>query len=156
MDLLKSIIGSIAPAVAGLLGGPAAAAVVAMLGAKLLGNSSASPEDIIAALSDPAILVKLKELDVQLATIAASENIAQIEVNKIEASSDDKFKSYGRPAFVWMGVLVCLNTYIVVPYLEAFGLHVPMIDPAYIMSLVTGLLGLGAMRSYDKAKEKKK
>lgn len=49
---------------------------------------------------------------IEYAKLATSERLAQIEVNKIEAASEDKFKSRWRPALGWVCVLILGLTYI--------------------------------------------
>ena len=94
----------------------------------------------------------LEELDAEL-----KGQLAQLEVNKIEAASDNIFKSGWRPAFGWVGVFALASQYIVRPFapwlMEVFGVYVPpipSIDMEALWPLIFGLLGLGGLRSWDK------
>lgn len=87
----------------------------------------------------------------------------QIEVNKIEAASDDKFKSRWRPAAGWVCVAGLAYQLLLWPLLSwTTGLMVafsepgtvipapPQLDGPTLMSLISGLLGLTVYRSYEK------
>lgn len=158
MDILKSILTTVAPGLASMLAGPAAGAVIAMLGNKLLGNGNASVNDIVAALSDPATVVKLKELDIQLAQAQASVDVAQASVNQEDAASDDKFKSYWRPATAWFCLIALAYSELLYPILSktlaSIGIEILQIDSSGLMTLLLGLLGLGTMRTFERIKGK--
>jgi hypothetical protein len=82
--------------------------------------------------------------------------LAQIEVNKIEAGSQSLFVAGWRPAIGW----ICgasLAYHFVLQQLLAFTLMafgqavvLPDLDISELMVLLCGMLGLGAMRSFDK------
>lgn len=97
-----------------------------------------------------------KELEAQV-----QQDIAQMEVNKVEAASENTFKSGWRPAVGWICAFVIVTEMIFRPYLpwlmEVFGFYVPpvpSIDSEMFWALVTGLLGLSGMRSFDKQSRK--
>lgn len=87
---------------------------------------------------------------------AQSVTLAQIEVNKIEAGSQSVFVAGWRPAIGW----VCggsLAYHYVLQQLLAFifsaaghPVALPDLDISELMVLLCGMLGLGAMRSFDK------
>ena len=79
----------------------------------------------------------------------------QIEVNKIEAASSDKFKSRWRPGAGWVCVFGLAYQLLIWPILSFVSdiFHGPMppqLDAATLMSLMSGLLGLGVYRTYEK------
>ena len=83
----------------------------------------------------------------------------QLEVNKVEAASKSMFVAGWRPAVGWVCVLGMAMNFIIVP-LGNFGLSVadievviPMIDTSQMMPVLMGMLGLGAMRSYEKTRK---
>ena len=81
--------------------------------------------------------------------------MGQIEVNKIEASSESLFKSGWRPAVGWAGVTGLVYQSLVCPILTWASLNFgwlppPAIDTNDLMVILTGILGLGAARSFDK------
>ena len=95
-----------------------------------------------------------------LATMAEKHaqeiNKAQLEVNKVEAGHSSLFVSGWRPAVGWVCVLGMAGNFMVIPFtnfvlaLLAIDVTVPLIDTATMMPVLMGMLGLGAMRTYEK------
>lgn len=89
--------------------------------------------------------------DLQLAT-------GQMEINKVEAANSSLFVSGWRPMVGWTCACAFAFKYIGGPTLfmvaQAFGhtLTMPVIDTTEMMPLLFGMLGLGAYRTYEKAK----
>lgn len=138
--------------------------------------------DIISLIGGIGIIIDKifpNQTEVQKATIAlemaklqGSLELAkaQAEVNAVDASSADKFQSRWRPAAAWMcvgtlalGVItkVLLPTLLII--LPAFGYpdvalikditwQLAGIDIEMFQTMLWGLLGLGAYRSYEKGK----
>ena len=84
---------------------------------------------------------------------------AQLEVNKVEAAHKSLFVSGWRPAVGWCCVLGMFGNFIIIP-LANFGLalsmvdvSIPLIELETMMPVLMGMLGLGAMRSYEKVKQ---
>lgn len=82
--------------------------------------------------------------------------LAQIEVNKIEAQSSSLFVAGWRPFIGWVCGLGLVYQYLLNPILpwavNAFGGHVapmPTLDGS-LSELVTAMLGLGLLRSFEK------
>ena len=81
----------------------------------------------------------------------------QVEINKVEAASSSLFISGGRPFILWICGVAFAYSSIVEPMLR-FGSKVlfgymgefPVIDTTLTMQILLGILGLGAMRSFDK------
>ena len=102
--------------------------------------------------------LQLANLDMEKTQLAGdiSQLQGQIEVDKAEAASQNVFVSGWRPfvgwvcgsAFAWAFVLQPFGAFI----LSAMGKHVtlPTLDLSTMMPVLLGLLGLGAMRSYEK------
>jgi hypothetical protein len=85
--------------------------------------------------------------------------LAQIKVNEVSAKHPSLFVSGARPAAIWAGVFSMSWAGIFHPLLTwvwAFtameGAPPPLIESAALSAIVTGLLGVGGMRSYDKTK----
>lgn len=100
-----------------------------------------------------AIIQKTQELE------AAAAN-AQNAINLEEAKSENLFKAGWRPAVGWLGVIGMAYTFLVQPILAWASLNFhwispPTIDATVLMNLLFAILGLGAYRSYDKAKNGK-
>ena len=98
----------------------------------------------------------------EIATMAqknAHENaMAQIDVNKTEAQHSSVFVAGWRPFIAWCcGIGLCYN-FILYPLLlwvvALYQLNItpPPLFSDNLMELVMGILGLGAMRTYEKFK----
>jgi hypothetical protein len=86
----------------------------------------------------------------QIAQIAAQSDAQQSDVNKIEAQSDSLFKSGWRPAIGWVCVLALAYQYLGRPFASIWYPGLPGLDNM-LWELMFGLLGMGALRSVDKA-----
>jgi|TARA_R110000744_G_scaffold223028_1_gene341859 hypothetical protein len=73
----------------------------------------------------------------------------QLEVNKVEAAHKSLFVSGWRPAIGWICGLALLYSTILSPILSIW-FTVPPVDSSLLTSVLMGMLGLGAMRSYEK------
>lgn len=109
---------------------------------------------------------KLKALELaqkgDLAALDAELRLAlgQLEVNKAEATTD-MFRGGWRPAVGWVCVLGLAYQFILQPLLPwvvaLFGVQVPplpAIDNETLMVLLTGMLGLGGLRTIERVKGK--
>ncbi len=87
----------------------------------------------------------------------------QIDVNIEEAKSSNLFVAGGRPFVIWICGLSFAWQFLVQPIIVFIGaaaghpiLNLPVFDYNSLNTVLMGLLGLGAMRSYDKKQELKK
>ena len=84
--------------------------------------------------------------------------MAQVDVNKQEAAHKSLFVAGWRPAIGWICGLGMLSNFIIVPMtnfvlaLVGSPVVVPLIELETMMPVLLGMLGLGGMRSYEKAK----
>lgn len=96
---------------------------------------------------------ELKELEQQFQL-----QIAQIDVNKVDAGSGDKFQSRWRPFIGWVAGLGVAFQVVLAPFIEficrVFGYPVvlPVLDSNLLMFLLSALLGLSISRTYEKVK----
>lgn len=118
-------------------------------------------------LPDPkaAADAKLKMLELaqqgELAQLTAETQLAQgqIDVNKIEAGSDSLFKSGWRPAAGWTCVGGLFYQLLARPILgwamtNAYGWSTPpSLELDTLMTLLFGMLGLGAYRTAEKLRK---
>jgi roadblock/LC7 domain-containing protein len=117
-------------------------------------------------LPDPAQAAeaKLKALDLaqkgELAALDADMRLAlgQMDINKAEAATD-LFRGGWRPATGWACVAGLVYQFLVMPILPwllaVAGVSVPplpAIDNDTLMVLLTGMLGLGGLRTFEKVK----
>jgi hypothetical protein len=82
----------------------------------------------------------------------------QLEVNKVEAAHKNMFVAGWRPAVGWVCVAGMAGNFIIIP-MTNFGLAlanstvaIPLIALSEMMPVLMGMLGLGAMRTVEKAK----
>ena len=91
----------------------------------------------------------------EIATLAQKEahkNAAlQLEVNKTEAAHKSLFVAGWRPFIGWCCGLGLLYSVLLAPLLDIW-FEMPAIDSSILMPTMTGMLGLGALRSYEKVK----
>jgi len=114
-------------------------------------------KDVVSTFkADPLELAKIEhaitkaQMDLQLGL-----SQAQTKINEIEAGSADRFVSRWRPACGWIGVIGLGYATVFHPVASwasiNFGLMPPpQLDTIILMELVTGLLGLAGMRTYEK------
>lgn len=108
---------------------------------------------------------KLKAMELaqrgELAALDADMKLAlgQMEINKAEASAD-LFRGGWRPAVGWTCVAGLSYQFLVMPLLPwlvtVAGGHVPplpAIDNDTLMVLLTGMLGLGGLRTFEKVRK---
>lgn len=114
---------------------------------------------------DPATkakaLLDLEELHQkgELAKLASETELlkGQLEINKVEASSTSMFIAGARPfilwtcgvAFVYAAILEPLARF-VAQVMYSYKGPFPVIDTMLTLQVLMGLLGLGAMRTYEK------
>ena len=108
---------------------------------------------------------KKKEIELKIQELADKaderyheELMGQIEVNKVEAQHASIFVAGWRPFIGWTSGVGIAYTFVLAPFIEfvarasGYTQDMPLPDAAQLMTLVTALLGVGAMRSYDKVK----
>ena len=73
----------------------------------------------------------------------------QLEINKVEAAHKSLFVAGWRPAIGWVCMLGLLYNTIIANVLSIW-IEVPEVDTRLLVPVMMGMLGLGAMRSYEK------
>ena len=98
---------------------------------------------------------KAAELAHSLSTMAdrhAQEaRLAQIEVNKAEAKGN-WFQASWRPLCGYVCVLGLAVNFLISPIAAGFGFMVPQADMGVMLPVLTGMLGLAGMRSFERTK----
>lgn len=106
---------------------------------------------------DAADKAKL-EMQAKIIDAANTGALAQLEVNKAEAAHDSVFVAGWRPAIGWVCAAALAYSYMIVPLvgftLTLFGQPVPKwpVLDNNLWELMFGMLGMGALRSFDKMK----
>jgi len=85
-------------------------------------------------------------------------NIAQLEVNKVEAAHRNVFVAGWRPFTGWVCASALAYHFIIEP-IVVFGLALydvqltlPQFDMASLLTVLMGMLGLGGLRTFEKSK----
>ena len=118
-------------------GGASAVAPIAAIGKVLDGLFTSEDE-------------KLSHKEVRI-RLAQQPDLAQIELNKVEAGHRSMFVAGWRPFLGWVCGLGMANMFLVNPWIQWFtGASGPNLPKDIIMELVFALLGLGTLRTIEK------
>ena len=99
-----------------------------------------------------------REIEAKLTEHLAQIDLAQLEVNKQEASHRSVFIAGWRPFVGWTCGLALFYTYLAQPIamfiLAQTGdlVQLPHVDLSMMMPVLLGMLGLGGLRSFEKYK----
>ena len=106
-----------------------------------------------------------RELDLREKEIDQKTDLAQIEVNKVEAASASVFVAGWRPAIGWIGAAAMAYQFLMYPmmlwgwtYLQGTGwipkelTAPPVLDADQLWVILSGILGIAGMRSFEKTK----
>ena len=99
-----------------------------------------------------------EKLKLQMKDIEAKLKEKQLDINKVEAGHRSIFVSGWRPFLGWVSGLSIGYVYLFQPLLDMilqmFGVEVNwvVLDLGQLMPLILGMLGLGGLRSFEKAK----
>jgi hypothetical protein len=126
------------------------------LGGKLIDSLFPDPFEKAKAQLE---LLKLQSQG-KLAELAAEVQLAtsQANINAEEAKSDSLFKSGWRPFIGWVCGSGLALQFIIGPLLSwgsrlvGYPIDLPALDLSVILTLLFGMLGLGALRTYEKTK----
>ena len=73
----------------------------------------------------------------------------QLEINKVEAAHHSVFVSGWRPCIGWVCALGLFYN-VILANIIGIWVEVPEVDTTLLVPVMMGMLGLGAMRSYEK------
>ena len=106
-----------------------------------------------------------RQLDLEEKRIDQATDLAQIEVNKVEAASSSVFVAGWRPAIGWIGAAAMAYQFLLYPmflwvwtYLQGTGWSPkeltppPVLDADQLWVILSGILGIAGMRSFEKTK----
>ena len=99
-----------------------------------------------------------EKLKLQMKEIDAKLKEKQLDINKVEAGHKSLFVAGWRPFLGWISGLSIGYVYLFQPLLDMilqmFGVKVDwvVLDLGQLMPLILGMLGLGGLRSFEKAK----
>jgi hypothetical protein len=134
----------------------------------VVGTIGTAARDIRAAITGKEIeteagRIKVMDLahEIEMAALEADKqmNVAQIELNKIEAADPNIFKSGWRPAVGWVCVFALAYQFLIRPLVPwCVGLFhstvaaMPILDMNSLMTILLGILGIGGLRTFEKVK----
>jgi hypothetical protein len=111
--------------------------------------------DSATKLIDEVYVTEDEKLDKKIILERINENLslAQVDLNKTEATHSSLFVSGWRPAIGWICALSLFYEFIIIPTLYAFNINIDIMDSSVLHSLVASLLGIGTLRTYEKIKK---
>lgn len=122
--------------------------------AKLLGGGVSEPIDAIGNVFDKLFTSDEERAtsDAVLLRIKQHPHLVQAEINKIEAGHRSVFVAGWRPAIGWACAVGLAFAYVINPIIQWItGEPGPDLPMESIDAMVTALLGLGALRTFEKA-----
>jgi len=97
-----------------------------------------------------------RDFSLSALTLLEKSDEKQADVNIEEVRTGSVFMAGWRPAIGWIGVLALAYQFVAYPFLLWLNVSQnppPPLDAGVLFSMVTGMLGIGAMRSFDKMQE---
>ena len=110
-------------------------------------------------VADKDLKAKLQH---ELNTELHKANMAQLEVNKVEAAHKNMFVAGWRPFVGWCCASALAYHFILQPILvfvlslSGYQVALPEFDMSSLMTVLLGMLGLGGLRTFEKIKDKTK
>ena len=104
---------------------------------------------------------KKREAELEMIRMAADgdlkQTLAQLEINAREAVNPSLFVAGWRPFFGWIGGVGFLYTTVIQPMLAWYGASKgwptpPSVNLDLLWVVVTGLLGIGGLRTFEKTR----
>ena len=86
-------------------------------------------------------------------------NLAQVEINKAEATHRSIFVAGWRPACGWICSIALLYHFVIQPIIvfvlsaAGYSYDLPSFDMSSLMTVLMGMLGLGGLRTFEKYKK---
>ncbi|MEY8688311.1 MAG: 3TM-type holin [Leptothrix sp. (in: b-proteobacteria)] len=102
--------------------------------------------------------IELRKLDLEEAKLAEANNLEQLKVNTEEAKSSSLFVAGWRPAIGWVCAAACAWNWVGVSLAKVVGdaagypLTIAPLDTGEMMPVLLGMLGMGALRTFEKSK----
>tara|TARA_R100001594_G_scaffold146750_2_gene198606 strand:+ start:4466 stop:4846 length:381 start_codon:yes stop_codon:yes gene_type:complete len=97
-----------------------------------------------------------RKLTHEIATMAEKQAhaiaMAQIKVNEADAKGN-WFQSSWRPLTAYVCLSGFVINYLVSPLAAPFGVVIPQVDVSMMLPILTGMLGLAGLRSYERVKK---
>ena len=125
----------------------------------LLGGKDGALKQV-ASVIDSIHTSEEEKLDKKILMQRVQQKLAekQLDVNAKEAGHRSVFVSGWRPAIGWVGAFALMFEFILSPCIEWYSkfaglnLTAPAIETGPLLAIVTSMLGVAGMRSFEKAK----
>lgn len=124
----------------------------------LLGGIGTLAKDIRQAITGELPAEKQAEIEVKLLELQNIATTAQTRINEIEAASESLFVAGWRPFVGWVCGFALAYNYVAMPLIvwtvKCFyekAPDMPLLETSELYTLLGGMLGLGWLRSKDKA-----
>ena len=91
------------------------------------------------------------ELATMADKLAHEQRLAQIKVNEADAKGN-WFQSSWWPLTAYVCLSGFVINYLVSPLAAPFGVVIPQVDVSMMLPILTGMLGLAGLRSYERTK----
>lgn len=158
---LKNDIAKVAPVLGTAIGGPAGAAVGALVSSAL--GTDNTPDAVLSAVqANPDAVLKLQELEKShtefLANLAAQNDGQQLQIDLAAEQSASLFQKW-RDGLGWTCVTGVAYDFVVQPLGSAVlavvapSIHLPPLDSASLMGLLMTLLGAVGAHTYENVKD---
>ena len=126
----------------------------------LLGGGKGGALETISKVVDELHTSEEEKLDKKILMQRLQQKLAekQLDVNAKEASHRSVFVAGWRPAIGWCGAMALFFAFILSPCIEWYakfsGVDIvpPAIETGPLLAIVTSMLGVAGMRSFEKAK----
>lgn len=126
---------------------------------KILGGTVAEPIEAVGNVVDKLFTSDDERLTHEevLTRLKQKPQLAQIELNKVEAQHRSMFVAGWRPALGWVCAIGLFFPYVINPVLQWYtGAVGPQLPLDSITELVVAMLGLGTLRTFEKIKGRTK
>ena len=93
-----------------------------------------------------------RKLAHDIAVMANDNALAQLKVNEADAKGN-WFQSSWRPLTAYVCLSGFVINYLVSPLAAPFGVVIPQVDVSMMVPILTGMLGLAGLRSFERVKK---
>lgn len=108
------------------------------------------PDTAAKDAAQSAVMLELAKLEDKDAERITQALLGQLEVNKVEAAHRSLFVAGWRPFIGWVGGCALAGVYIIQPIVQLARGEPVAIDTSELMVLITGMLGFGGLRTFEK------
>lgn len=118
------------------------------------GKSIAEPIEAIGNVFDQLFTSDEERAQAQIVLERLRQHPAelQVELNKVEAKHRSRFVAGWRPAIGWVCALGLFTVFVINPWMQWFGKQPVDMPLSVMLELTLAMLGMGALRTFEKLK----